>query len=73
MDSQLSPEKKLIVVACLDRFLAICKVMEKKIGFSRNRSKQATTLIFFFQRKLRVHTLRIWKRGPKGGPGESLF
>ena len=39
------------------------------LQIAKNRPKQATTLIFF-QRKLRVHTLRIWKRG---GQGEANF
>ena len=40
---------------------------------AKNRSKQATTLIPFFQRKLRVHTLRMWKRGAKRGQEKVNF
>ena len=36
------------------------------LQIAKNRSKQATTIIFF-QRKLRVHTLQIWKMGAKRG------
>ena len=28
---------------------------------------------YIFQRKMRVHTLRIWKREAKRGPGKSQF
>ena len=42
------------------------------LQIAKNLSKQATALIFF-QRKLRVHTFRIWKRGTKTGPrGEPI-